>query len=600
MADSEKKWNRFQRLGIKSGAFSERAKRAEAASMRHAHKFIIDRIHSAREVRRHIAFWLLGMGALIGIATAQFFLYQSSYITSAGGEGGTYAEAVQGDITTLNPLYAATDGERAAAKLMFSSLLTYDKTGKLQGDLAQNYSVLDEGKRYRITLKPTIFWHDNKRLTSEDIIFTVGLLKNPATGIPGGSSWNKIEAKRIDERTVDFILPASYAPFPHALVFPVVPKHILTNVSPASLRDARFASQPIGSGPFSFRLLQHVQTKETHTVVHMNRSTNFYGGTPKVEKFQLHGYASSDELVRALRSHAVNAVSGLSLAKYRQLTQEKDYDATIKPINAGVFALFNTKGISAVNDIKVRQALQVGTDVSEAISTLPVKLPALDTPLLESQVSLSGIDKPSLDRQKAAALLDEAGWKRNSKGERFKDKEPLLIKIVAIKDADYENVVANLAKQWRSLGVRVETRMVDTSDPSQNIANSVLQPRDFDVLVHELNLGADPDVYAYWHSSQAVQTGLNFSGYTNGVSDDTLASARSRVEDDLREAKYKVFVRQWLKDAPAIGLYQSQFTYVHTKSSSAFDKDSQFVSSNNRFGDVLYWTTRQVPVYKTP
>lgn len=600
MADSEKKWNRFQRLGIKPGVFSERAKRAEAASVRHAHKFIIDRIHSAREVRRHIALWLLGMGALIGIATAQFFLYQVSYTTMTGGEGGTYAEAVQGDIATLNPLYAATDGERAAAKLMFSSLLTYDKTGKLQGDLAQNYSVLDEGKRYRVTLKPTVFWHDNKRLTANDVVFTVNLLKDPAANIPGGTSWSNIEAKQIDDKTIDFILPASYAPFPHALVFPVVPKHILATVPPASLRDSRFASQPVGSGPFSFRLFQHVQTKDSHTVVHMNRSMNFYGGAPKIEKFQLHGYASSDELVRALRSHTVNAVSGLSLAKYRQLTQEKEYESTIKPINAGVFALFNTKGISALNDVKVRQALQAGTDVNDAVSQLPVKLPVLNTPLLASQVSLRGISKPSLDRQKAAALLDEAGWKRSDKGERFKGKEPLLIKIVAIKDADYENVVANLARQWRSLGVRVEVRMVDTSDPSQNIANSVLQPRDFDVLVHELNLGADPDIYAYWHSSQAVQKGLNFSGYSNGISDDTLASARSRVEDDLREAKYRVFIRQWLKDVPAIGLYQSQVTYVHTQASSAFDADSQFVSPGNRFGDVLHWTTRQVPVYKTP
>lgn len=87
MADSEKKWNRFQRLSVKPGRFSEKAKRAETVSLKHAHRFLVKRIHNAREVRRNIALWMLGMGALIAIATVQFFLYQSSYMVYTGAEG---------------------------------------------------------------------------------------------------------------------------------------------------------------------------------------------------------------------------------------------------------------------------------------------------------------------------------------------------------------------------------------------------------------------------------------------------------------------------------------------------------------------------------
>ena len=202
MADSEKKWNKFQRLSVRPGKFSQRAKRAEDASMKHARKFIVERAHSAREVRRHIAIWLLGMGVLIAIATAQFFLYQSSYTATAGVGGGTYAEGVKGSVETLNPLYAVTPGEQAASRLMFSSLLTYDTTGSLRGDLAENYSVLDEGKRYRVKLQPTVLWHDKKRLTADDVVFTVGLLKNPAANIPTGTSWSDVEVKKVDDRTM--------------------------------------------------------------------------------------------------------------------------------------------------------------------------------------------------------------------------------------------------------------------------------------------------------------------------------------------------------------------------------------------------------------
>lgn len=599
MAESDKKWNKFQRLRVKPGKLSEQAKKIENVSLGHARKFIINRIHNAREVRRNIALWLLGMGGLIGLATAQFFLFQSSYTTSAGATGGTYAEAVQGDISTLNPLYATTDSEKSVSRLLFSSLLTYDGSGHLRGDLAERYSVLDEGKRYRITLKPVVLWHDGERLTADDILFTVGLLKNPAANTLSAANWSNVVVKKIDDRTVDFILPTVYAPFPHALAFSVLPQHLLKNIDPGSLRESKFSTRPVGSGPFSFRLSQNVQTGDERTVVHMNKNKNFYDGAPKIDRFQLHSYKSAESLGRALRSHAVNAVSGMSLAEYSKFKDETGIATALKPVNSGVYALFNTTGAGALKDIQVRRALQLGTDVEKAVATLPIDLPVLDTPLLSSHMSLAGISKPKYDNKRAAVLFDEAGWKLRGR-ERYKGEEPLVIRVVGIKDADYEVVLANLAKQWRDLGARVEVRLIDTKDPSQNIADTVLQPRDFDVLVHELNLGADPDVYAYWHSSQAVQKGLNFSNYSSGVSDDTLASARLRIEGELREAKYRSFVTQWLKDVPAIGLYQSQMTYAHTDSSVAFDPRSRLITANDRFGDVIRWTTQQESVYKTP
>ena len=600
MADPERKWNKFQRLSVKPGRFSERAKRAENASVKHAHRFLVKRLHNAREVRRNIAMWLLGMGVLIAVAATQFFLYQSSYMTYAGAAGGTYSEGVKGDINTLNPLYAATPGEQSASRLIFSSLLTYDAAGKLRGDLAQEIVTLDEGKRYRVSLKPNILWHDNKRLTADDVVFTVGLLKNPATGVPAGASWQNVDIKKINEQTVDFMLPSTYAPFPNALTFAVLPEHVLGKINPGSLRDNRFSSQPVGSGPFSFRLRQDIQGRDAHVVVHMNQNRNYYGGIPKIERYQLHAYDSSDKLAQALRSHVVNAASGLSMSAFSQFEGDDEYRASLEPTHAGVYALFNTRSVGALKDVKVRQALQSGTDVKAAVSQLPSKLQVLDTPILPTQTDLGDVEKPAYDKKNAERLLDEAGWVKSSTGERKKGDETLTLNMVAIKGADYERAVMDLTRQWRQLGIKVQTRTVDTNDPAQNIANSVLQPRDFDVLVHELYLGADPDVYAFWHSSQAVERGLNFSNYNNGVSDDALASARLRTEDDLRSAKYQAFVRQWFKDVPAIGLYQSPMTYVHTSNSAAFDESAMLVTAADRLNDVVYWTTHQAPVYKTP
>ena len=128
-------------------------------------------------------------------------------------------------------------------------------------------------------------------------------------------------------------------------------------------------------------------------------------------------------------------------------------------------------------------------------------------------------------------------------------------------------------KQLSAIGVAVEVNEVDTTSAASNFVQGVLQSRNFDVLMYELTLGADPDVYAYWHSSQASATGYNFANYSNQSSDAALASARSRLEPDLRTAKYAQFVQQWLNDAPAVALYQVSSEYLVNTNSYIVEPD---------------------------
>ena len=156
-----------------------------------------------------------------------------------------------------------------------------------------------------------------------------------------------------------------------------------------------------------------------------------------------------------------------------------------------------------------------------------------------------------------------------------------------------------MSEQWRSLGITITTNIVDPDDPSQNVAQNILQPRQYDVLLYQLTIGGDPDVYAYWHSSQAAD-GFNFSNYKSTSVDDALLSARSRLEPKLRTAKYSAFARQWLSDVPAIGLYQATAQYVHTASVHGIPAGTTLVSAADRYQNVLYWTVGSHTVFKTP
>ena len=194
-------------------------------------------------------------------------------------------------------------------------------------------------------------------------------------------------------------------------------------------------------------------------------------------------------------------------------------------------------------------------------------------------------------------MLDQAGWKLQG-NVRKKDGKDLAIAITTTKNAQYEKALEVLAGQWRQLGVAVSTNVVDPNDPTTNFVQNILQARNYDVLLYELFIGADPDVYAYWNSSQIGINGYNFSNYVNTVADAALASARSRLEPELRNAKYKTFAKEWITDAPAIGLYQSAVEYVSNRHVRSLDPTAKLVSATDRYSNILYWSVNQRSVYK--
>jgi peptide/nickel transport system substrate-binding protein len=598
MAKRNFKWNAFERLKIKQGSFSARAKNTETATLNHARHFVVSRWENTHQIRRHMALWLIGVGLLIAAAAVQFNWFSNAFMVTASANGGTYAEGNIGDINTLNPLYASTQSEQSLARLIFSSLFVYDNNGSLRGDLAQTIKTQDGGKRYVVEMRRGLVWQDGRAVTARDIAFTINLIKKPEVGSPLLPAWADIDVKTLDDSTIQFDLSSAYAPFPHALTFPVLPEHILTKVDPSTLRENIFSQKPLGSGPFNFDSVQNIDGKKQRKIVRLSQNVRYYRSLPKIERIQLHTFETQDDLFKSMLSGELSAASGLSMSELNQLNSNR-FNISSVPVNSAVYALFNTSR-GPLADKKVRQALQLGTNTDDIIKSYPVKLNGIDTPFTEDQVGSDDLKKPKFNQAKAKKMLDDAGWRLKDGTVRKKGKETLEIEMVTVKDPDYDSVTNKVAEQWRSLGLKVKIQSVDTSDPSQNLASMVLQPRNYDVLVYELALGADPDSFAYWHSSQADGEGLNLSNYKDDISDDILVSARSRVDGDLREAKYRSFATRWLETVPAIGLYQSDLVYVSKPNVSSIASDARLITPYDRFNNVENWTVREGSVYKTP
>lgn len=583
------------RLGYKRLAL--RVKHAEGATQRHASRFILRRIENVRLVMTEIMIWLAAIALLIAGLGIQYSWNSQGSKKDGAKSGGVYVEGVIGNISTLNPLLAASEPEQAVSRLLFSSLYNYDVTGALHTDLAESMAVKDD-KVYTIKLRNAV-WHDGKKLTAEDVVYTINLIKNPQVRSPLRVNWLDISARAIDDSTVEFMLPAVYAGFSHALTFPVIPKHILQTVSPSSMREADFSSNPVGSGPFAVKRVQTSESTSSTDVVRMEPNTKYYGAVSTLSRLELRAYGNESLLVKAVNSGEVSAASGLSLSAADNI-KSKQYSTKHWLLNKGVYLLMNNRS-QTLQDARVRQALRYATDTSSIRATVGDNVARLDTPILQSQIAQKLPAAPDYNLDKAKALLKEAGWTYNQGQWKGKDGRPLAVAVTTSSGRDeYKKIVDALKQQWSKLGVDVQLREIDTSSTTTSFVQSVLQPRDYDALLYELELGADPDVFAYWHSSQASASGYNFANYSNRTVDNDLVGGRSRTNSALRAAKYIQFVNQWLNDAPAIGLYQSVGSYVLNNGASIAEPRGSLNTMNDRYADVTTWSTGKASVYKTP
>lgn len=593
----EPQWKKFVRIKRPTVKHVRvRARKIEGVTMRHAHRFIISRWANLRDVRRHALGWLLLAGLLVVATGLQLYWVQSAHSSRQAVQGGTYAEGVIGRLDTLNPIYTSTQSERSASYLIFSGLLRYDRYNNLESDLAESWKASADGKVYTVSMRRDAHWHDGKAVTADDVAFTLGLIKNPQTRSYLYRTWQDVQVKATSKYELEFTLPSAYAPFPHALTFGVLPKHVIGKVSPNRLREHPFNRDPIGSGPFVFKSIQIINPDTDRVVMQAERNPNYYRGAVKLERFQIHTYRDHDALRQGFLGREINAANELTSTDIKTIKEQLPTTVVADaPLYDGVYAFFQSER-PILSDGAVRKALVKATDRVLLRKEVAEYASVLEGPLVSEQVKGVGdLKQATYDASAAASELEAAGWKLNGTV-REKDGQKLQLSVVAPQTGDFPELLEAIAKQWRKVGIDVKTQIVQTNNFEQNILTS----RAYDVLLYELALGADPDVFAYWHSSQASVRGFNLSNYKSGVADDALLSARGRSETELREAKYRGFVEQWIEDAPAVALYRPHLRYVTTDNTHSVNRIQPVIDTLSRYHTLDEWTVLEDRRFVTP
>ena len=365
---------------------------------------------------------------LLAITSISFilnrFYLENTQIVPA--RGGAYVEGVIGSPRNINPVYAQTnDVDRDLTELIYAGLMKYDENGEIVTDLAEEYTVLEDGKIFEFYLKENLFWADGEPITADDIIFTVKTIQNPSFKSPIRASWLGVKAEKISERGIRFELANPSVVFLGNSVLKIMPKHIWEGISDQNFSLSIYNLKPMGSGPYKVKSID--QDKEGNIKsLELVINANYHGDLPHIQKVIFSFFGNEDELISAFNAGHIDGFSLTSPGEYR-----KNSFSEYRLLTPRYFAVFlNPEKAKILADEKLRQALNYGTDKAEIVkSLLPAQSRTVDSPILPD---VYGFASPTeiyeFNPQRTAEILDEAGFaeKEDNGGMREKvlRKEP--------------------------------------------------------------------------------------------------------------------------------------------------------------------------------
>ncbi len=509
--------------------------------------------------------------------------------------GGTYIEGLVGSPRFINPLLApGNDVDRDVSSLLFSGLLKNDAEGKLVPDLAQTITVSEDHKVYTVALREDLVWHDSEPLTTDDIVYTIKTIQDPAFKSPLRSSFATVETQRIDDRRVSFVLKESFPSFLSALTVGIIPEHIWYSIPPAQSHLAEANIKPIGSGAYQFKTL----TKDTNGSVRnitIVRNERYHGVKPYIREITFKFYADFASAIEALKNKNVGGLGFLPLEYKGEVAANKAVE--IKQLNLSQYTalFFNPEKNGLLKDKTVRKALALAIDRDRIVrEALQENGAAIMAPLVPG-MSYDGSDKDTgtYNPAEAARLLDESGWKRTETSTvRIKDEVKLAVTLTNLDQRESTLAAAIIKENWNALDIETEVYTVP-----KNQRKDIIEPRNYQILIFGQLIASLQDLYAFWHSSQNRHPGLNLSVFANKDIDGALQALRSASDLTVQRDLYGKFQKKLNEETFAIFLYNTQYLYPISKKIKGTERLQSIASPSGRFTGIANWylkTTRQI------
>lgn len=355
----------------------------------------------------------------------------------------------------FDPLVSWGCGEHVHEPLIQSTLITTDEDLNFVNDLATDYLCSSDGLVWTFTIRDDVVFSDGEPLSARDVAFTVNGAIDSAMSEADLSMVDRAVA--VNDTVVELHLNKPHNALLYTLaVLGIVPEHAY---------GPEYGRNPIGSGRYVLERWDKGQQ------VIFTANPKYYGRKPSMERVVV-VFMDEDAALAAVQkgevdiaytyaTHARQAFEGYELAAYKTVDSR---GVSLPSVPAGGTKLvegdmaFNT-GNDVTADVAVRRAINCGLDRDAVIEHVLDGYGKVAYSVGDGMPWSSPDMKVELDREKAARLLDEAGWKRGEDGVRSRDGVRAAFDIWYSSDDSVRQALANeFANQMAELGLEVTPR----------------------------------------------------------------------------------------------------------------------------------------------
>ncbi len=481
---------------------------------------------------------------------AAFFLFNAALSQADDTRfGDSYVPSVLADATTLLPIMASDQVSHLVIGNLFNGLLKYNPKIELEGDLAESWEVLDEGKAILFHLKPHIFWHDGQPLTARDIEFTYQTLINPEVPSPYKGDFLGIESLEVlDELTVRIKYKEALSPALSSWTIWIIPKHLLER---EDFLKTDFARHPIGSGPYKFKRWK------TGEFIEVIANQNYFEGRPNLDRIIYRIIPDQTTTFLELHQQSIDSMS-LTPLQFKKQTNSKYFDDTFAKYKYPSFG-YTYLGFNLERPLfkqgRIRQAIDMAIDKEEIIEAV---LMGYGRPLTgpfspESWAYNPLITPRAHDVKAATAILKQMGWMdTDNDGIIDKDGQAFEFTIVTSQGNFQRKLTAEIIqRRLKDIGIDVKIKILEWSAFISNCVDK----HDFDAVLLGWGLSRDPDPNDIWHSSKTGPGEFNFIFYNNPEVDELIGVGRREFDIAKRQAAYYRIHELIHIDSPYIFLY---------------------------------------------
>ncbi len=525
-----------------------------------------------------------------GIGAVHFYLAHTTTVPSLGG---TFTEGVVDQPHHINPVLPdSNETDQILEQLIFSGLTKPNGQGGYDMDLAQSIEKQHDGVTYLVTLKNNLVWQDNEPLTTQDILFTLDLLKNNDLQNPQAYFWNTVQAQAVSGTIMKFTLQNPNAYFPVYLSFKILPYHLWKSVPVNQITISDLNLKPIGSGPYQFKKLTLAKDQSISQYT-LTRFSRYGGGGPYFDTVALRFYPSIDDAMVALKKKDVQSIAHVPVSAFEAQTARQSF-AALAPSQAAMTLLALNTNADPLKDKAMREAIASSIDARTIAQELYGGYAQWS--LFPANASSS----TSVDREKARQLLAGLGWQDSDKNgivdkkltARAKTPTDISIDLLTLDTPDMRRIAEAIQAQLKQSGIGATIQALDVNEYTNQLHNRSFQM----ALIAFAPVGGPvPDWYPLLDSTQKQYPGLNVSGYANPAADKLMEQLRSTDDQTITKTLYAQLAAQIESDNPVIFIAQPALLWfvsngIHIPSITFLP------AAGDRFAIIneWYWFTKRV------